>query len=121
MPFEDLVPPEESIKEPTTAEPTQTVPPIIQISPLMNYFDIGLHDRGDSEIQDKLKTIYDWAASQKENPQTSDILWAVKSLENRLGVPEIGSRRYQHILKWIKLQNQISELQKQKESYERNG
>lgn len=79
---------------------------------------LGLKNFGEiKKNQDHIKRLIDWASS-KGAKDTTDIVWSVKQLANRVGSPKIGNNWAQHLgqyayleMERMKLDDQIKELE----------
>ena len=72
---------------------------------LQSFFYI---DNPSSEDMDKLQKIWDFFDGKDEVEK----LYQVKQLENRLGTPNIGETRFSKIYEYVKLTNQIKDMEK---------
>jgi hypothetical protein len=111
-------------KEVPAPEVQQTPTPKFDQSGTMTWEDVPIDifrhfnlDLGTVEPKsiDKLRTIYAWARDC-EDPTVGNVLQRIASLENKLGSPRMGNDRYDKMWRWIKLQNQINDLQKRQSS-----
>lgn len=105
--------------EPVSVVITPTVEPSAGISPnsgvgidILRYFNIELN--ADSKTMDKLKEISDWAFQGVDT--VGDGLMKLKELELKLGIPSGNDTRENKIYNWIRIQQQIANLQKQQEA-----
>lgn len=65
---------------------------------------------------DKLTQIADFLRSGKSEFTDIDLLQAARSLETRLGLPQIGQKRVDMLYNYAKLQGQIDGLEKERDS-----
>lgn len=63
----------------------------------------------------RLSEIADFFREEGKDLLQADLLWKLRSLENRLGVPSLGEKRIDKIYRYIKLQSQIDSLSKQRD------
>ena len=117
MPFEENIVEDIQIQQPVTAEGTAEVPPILQMSPLMDHFELQGTDRLDGEVQDNMMEIYGFLAGQEKGMYS--VLDELRNIENRIGTPNAGVRRYNHVLKWVRLTKHIKALEQQRTEHER--
>jgi hypothetical protein len=66
--------------------------------------------------QDTIRQIYDFIDGGR-NLDIASIMWEIKNLESRIGVPPLGMSRLQHLTNYIKIESQIRSLQKQQLAY----
>jgi hypothetical protein len=120
MPFDILkdIRVEEGTKD---SLPSTKVDPILQTYPIMDYFGIDSGERQDQDVQGIVCDIYEWLRQEKPKATAGDVMVTLKKLEGRLGAPNPGVRRYQHVYNWIKLSAQINDLEKQRSVYERTN
>lgn len=81
---------------------------------IYNHFNVELGKADEKETK-KLKDIYEWAKSRCEEPTLGNVMSRVASLENQLGVPDIGTRRYDKMWNWVRLSRQMEDLDKRRE------
>jgi hypothetical protein len=81
---------------------------------LSGYFGTHFEDMKGTE-KNMLNTVLDWVGPETQDHV--DVLWKVKSLENRLGVPPLGQSRLFHLYQFIKLENASQDLDRQKEAF----
>ena len=46
-----------------------------------------------------------------------DLLWEIKSLENRIGTPPLGMSRLQHVYNFMRINSQITSLERERDLY----
>ena len=46
-----------------------------------------------------------------------DVLWDIKQTEHRIGTPPLGMSRLQHLYNYIKINSQITSLEKERDLY----
>jgi hypothetical protein len=78
-------------------------------------FDIELGTIESKEIT-KIRDIYQWAQSKCDEPTLGNVMKRISTLENTLGSPAIGSKRYDKMWSFIKLQRQVDDLLKRQEA-----
>jgi hypothetical protein len=79
---------------------------------------LGLQNFGEiKKNQDHIQRLIDWAQA-KGAKDTTDIVWAVKQLANRVGSPKIGNNWAEHLgqyayleLERIKIEDQLKEIE----------
>lgn len=49
--------------------------------------------------------------------QDAELLWEIRNIENRIGVPPIGMSRLQHVYNFFTISNQIKKLESQRDAY----
>lgn len=72
---------------------------------LQSYFHISSPS---PEEQEQIKTVWDFFDGKDEVER----LYQVKQLENRLGQPNIGETRFSKVYEYVKLTNQIKQIEK---------
>lgn len=72
---------------------------------LQSYFHIS---NPSPEEQEQIKTVWDFFDGKDEVER----LYQVKQLENRLGQPNIGETRFSKVYEYVKLTNQIKQIEK---------
>lgn len=80
---------------------------------VFKYFDLDVRGMSMDEKTD-IKDISSWALRQGRT--LGDSLQQLRLLENRLGSPALGERRYSKMLNWIRINNNIDELRKRQEA-----
>lgn len=81
---------------------------------IYSYFDVS--NPSNKEL-DKLKYIYNYFA--QEATSKADLLWRIRSVENRIGTPELGTKRFEKVYRYLKLLGDRRELDKEISAYER--
>lgn len=89
----------------------------IDLIPLRHYFGI---ETGDSRSDDKLRFIIDWA-KKRGIKSRGDLFAELKKYEMRLGEPNLGETREGRLYRYLRLDQQISDLFKEMEAYERKS
>jgi len=51
------------------------------------------------------------------NMDVVDFLWEIKHTENRIGTPPLGTSRLQHVYNFIKINAQITDLERERDLY----
>ena len=110
----------------TTPTPTSTETPagtlIWEGVPIDLYrqWNINLGTIPQQEIS-KLKDIYEWAKTKCDEPTIGNVLQKISSLENSLGSPAIGEKRWDKVWNFIRLQRQIDDLEKRRDAIKLNA
>lgn len=81
---------------------------------IYSYFDVSNPDNKESE---QLKYIYNYFA--EEATSKADLLWRIRSVENRIGTPELGTKRFEKVYRYLKLLGDRRELDKEISAHER--
>jgi hypothetical protein len=81
-------------------------------------FSIDLGTIPTKEV-DKLKTIYEWSKDGSET--MGDMMQKVSRLESQLGSPAINEKRYDKMVRYIKMSKAIGDLEKQRDSLARRS
>jgi len=82
---------------------------------IYRHFGVELGTTSQKELL-KLRDIYKWIEARTEEKTIGNVLTKISVLENELGVPHIGERRYDKIWQWLKLQNHVDELTKRQKA-----
>ena len=69
--------------------------------------------------KDKLTEIYQWARNESNSDDKGEILWTLKGLESKLGIPKTGQSRVRQLLNWVRLDRSVQSLIKERGAYER--
>jgi hypothetical protein len=86
-----------------------------------NYLNIKMDDKAEySRMKDKIAMIRDYAKSKASSEDSLDILWSLRSLENRLGSPPLGEKRINYLYKWIRLEGDRARIEREQQGMERN-
>lgn len=85
---------------------------------LYRQFNVELGTVPGKEIA-KLKDIYEWAKTKCEEPTIGNILQRINSIENQLGSPALGDKRWDKIWNWVKISRQMDDLDKRREALRR--
>lgn len=56
-------------------------------------------------------------SSLLEGKQDAELLWEIKNIENRIGVPPLGMSRIQHVYNYLSIQRQINQLEHKRDAY----
>ena len=102
---------EEEIVE--VSDETKASEPISHID-IYPYFDVDKASKSDDE---KLRYIYDYF--KDEATSKADLLWRIRSIENRIGTPELGVRRYEKVYRYLRLLGDKKEIESEIEAHER--
>lgn len=112
MTYQDPLAPKLEVKEEkgnfTVHSSTPTAPDTTAVSDIMNILKI---DSPSGKELDKLGVIDQYLKANAKEGQL-DRLVTLRGIENRLGVPRIGETRLDKVYSYIKMTNQISELEK---------
>ena len=49
--------------------------------------------------------------------QDADLLWEIRNIENRIGAPQLGMSRLQHVYNYLTIQKQITQLESKRNAY----
>lgn len=79
---------------------------------LAGYFSINNPSGTDAEQIAEIGRILGFSM---ENP--AQLLWQMRNLESRIGAPQLGMSRLQHVYNYIKLDSQIRDLENLRASY----
>jgi len=82
------------------------------------YFNILLGTVPDKEIG-QLKDIFEWAKSKCDEPNMGNVLQKISSLENTLGSPNLGEKRFKKIWMWVKMTKHMDDIDKQRKALEK--
>ena len=82
---------------------------------IYRHFGVEIGHVEDKDVG-KLKDILAWAKAKCEEPTMGNVLSRISSLENQLGQPELGQRRYDKMWNWVRLSRSIDDLDKKRES-----
>lgn len=74
-----------------------------ETAPLAGFFHM---DDGDGRLQE----IVDYFKETGKELMETDLLWKIRALETKLGLPTLGEKRIDKIHRYIKLQSQIDNL-----------
>lgn len=77
-----------------------------------SYFRLQNLDTKDKEMVRELKSMFGG-----DEVDIVDLLWGIKNVENRIGTPQIGISRLQHVYNFAKLNHQIQSLEKERDLY----
>lgn len=91
------------------ASPSPRTEPVQHLS-LASRFNIDTPTREENE---KLQTIWSFAAEQAQTHDLQEILWSVIHLEQVLGAPKLGETRLDKVYKYIRLKRQEAQIQKE--------
>lgn len=84
---------------------------------LGSYFEIV--DMEDPHTIEKLDTISNWVENTTKKDDNVNLLWSVKQISEEMGMPPMGMDRLTQIYQWVKIDNQINNLQNEKKAYEK--
>lgn len=82
-----------------------------------NYFNIESRDY--DSAKNNLGEITEWAIRSAKSNDPGDVLLELKKVEQRLGAPSWGERRYKNVFRYVKLVLQKDSFSKQISSIER--
>ena len=83
------------------------------------YMNVDFFDASDKNLGE-LKDIYDYAKT-RSNGMPGDIIQKLDEIKNRLGEPEIGTSRLSQLSNYVRIQRNITDLQKQRRALERGS
>jgi len=107
----EVVEPKESETEPTkTGE--------LEMQAVGSLFDLKPSEL--SLFSDKIGTLIDYAKSQTDDHSREGILWAIRSLENKVGTPPLGEKMINYLNKYAWLKLEQKRLDDETKKYERN-
>lgn len=93
--------------QPFTAKP---------FAPLVGFLEVG-----ESELNNKMQTtlneIWEYLGEESKSELTSERLYALRQLENRLSPPRIGQSRLYKIHQYIKAQAEVQRAEKWRNSF----
>ena len=78
-----------------------------EFTPLSGMMDITEPSTEDSE---KLSTVWDYFKG--ENKTNAEILYAIKSLENRMAAPGLNETRLNKLYQWVRVRKEIESNEK---------
>lgn len=78
-----------------------------EFTPLSGMMDITEPSKEDSE---KLSTVWDYFKG--ENKSNAEILYAIKSLENRMAAPSLNESRLNKVYQWVRVRKDIESNEK---------
>ena len=65
--------------------------------------------------------VYKWAKVKAENGNLGDVLSKISSLDIKLGVGHLTEKKIDKLWNWVKISNQINELETKRNAYEFRG
>lgn len=100
--------------------PTQSITPMVNGVPieLIEYFNIDIRNT-DSRDNNQLVEIYKLLKNDGETD--GDMLLKIGEIERKLGSPAFNETRYGRIWSYLRINNRISEMEKQKKAMEIAG
>lgn len=119
---------DQNILKPDTSQQSQNSNVIDDISPITTYSNRDMNfialqgffgiENATSQQQEDMNYIMEHFGNAGAR-NMSEILLAIRSIENKLGVTPLGVNRITSIKNYLKISNNIVELQKQREAMER--
>lgn len=86
------------------------------------YFGVeAISDRIRSDVKSKINNILAYLNEKNPSAQIGDLIYEIQNIENKLAVPPLGVRRFDHIFQYIELNRQVENLEKRKKNYIKNG
>jgi hypothetical protein len=82
--------------------------------PIAGLLGLDTHNLGTTD-SGYLQEIYDFIRGDAKEMTSLEVLAKVRNLENRLGIPGLGERRLDKVYRYVKLQSQISQLEKRRD------
>lgn len=82
-----------------------------------NYFTLNMKDMHDVDLE-QLQYVFDTVQKKTEDPTMGNVLLALKSIEQMLGVPQLGEARYKRVYNYVKLLSTIEDLNKKRQAME---
>ena len=113
--------------EPAGGSPTSTLTPVNDeqhftakpFAPLVGFLDIG-----ESELTNKTQTalneLWEYLGKESKSELTSERLYALRSLENRLSPPRLGQSRLNVVHNYILAQAEVSRAEEMRNSHLRS-
>lgn len=82
---------------------------------------VGFLELGESELTNKTQTalneIWEYLGEESKSELTSERLYALRQLENRLAPPRIGQSRFYKIHQYVKAQQEVARAEKWRNSF----
>lgn len=88
-------------------KPSESTGVIQEFTPLSGMMDINEPSKEESE---KLSTVWDYFKG--ENKSNAEILYAIKSLENRMQAPSLNESRLNKVYQWVRVRKDIESNEK---------
>lgn len=113
-------PPEPTVQPTATAAPINDDQPFTAkpFAPLVGFLDVG-----ESELTNKTQTalneIWEWLGKESKSELTTERLYALRSLENRLSPPSVGQSRLIKIHNYILAQKEVERAEKWRDGFMR--
>jgi hypothetical protein len=85
---------------------------------LIHYFDLGSDETLDKKNTEQLELVYNWAKMKTKSDSIQDIIRIVRHIENRIGIPQIGVSRFNHVYNYIKIDSTINEMEQERNRME---
>jgi len=82
--------------------------------PLMRFFGLTDDEKADDKINDKVKSVYDWALNKTKSDDANQIMKTIRYLEMEIGLPQLGTSRLDNINNFVVIENQIKDLENER-------
>lgn len=79
-----------------------------EVSPVAGFLNA---DKADYRLQ----SVVDFFKEEGKDLLEADLLWKIRALETKLGLPSLGETRLDKVHRYVKLQGQISSLEKRRD------
>lgn len=86
-----------------------------EVRPIAGLLGLDTHNLSSTDSQN-IKAIYDFVRGEEKEMTELELLHKVRQLEQKLGLTSLGERRVDRIYRYVKLQSQISNLEKVRDS-----
>ena len=83
---------------------------------LGGYFQVNIDE---PKIIEQVDLVVDWASRNAGKDDPANLLFTIKKLGEGMGSPPMWMDRLTQLYYWVKIDNQINNLEKEKKAYEK--
>jgi len=77
---------------------------------IQGFFGLTEMSPAESKMLDEMSMLMD-------GKQDAELLWEIRNIENRIGAPQLGMSRLQHVYNYLTIQRQINQLEHKRNAY----
>ena len=82
--------------------------------PLIRFFGLTEDEKADDKVNEKVKSVYNWAFGKTKTDDPNEIMKAIRFLEMEMGMPELGTSRLDYISNFVGIESQIKDLENER-------
>jgi hypothetical protein len=111
--------PQEAPREFNEPETTPVLTGELMVQSVGQMFDLKPTEIG--MFRDKINLLLDYARTQTSSNSTEGLLWAIRSLQGKVGTPPLGEKWINYLSKYCYIKLEGLKIQKEAEQYEHSN